>query len=61
LISAGLGADFLLFQIKNSFNMSLVPELVYYRSLNAISKSGEFNGKLYLEGFLTGVSVTAGF
>jgi hypothetical protein len=61
LASAGIGADFLLFQIKDSFNMSLVPQVTYYRSLNNISKSGEFTGPVYLQGFLTGLSVAAGF
>lgn len=61
LASLGAGADFLLFQVRDSFNMSLLPELMYYRGLTTISKSGEFGGRVYNEGYLVNLNVAFGF
>lgn len=61
MATVGIGADFLLFQTGNGFNMSLIPDITYNRSINSISKSGEFNGSVYLEGYMTGISLAAGF
>lgn len=61
LLSAGIGADLLLFQIGDSFNMSIIPEITYYRSLGAVAKSGEFGSSVYMNGILTGFAISAGF
>ena len=61
LASLGLGADFLLFQVRDHFNMSLIPELMFYRGLTTISKDGEFGGGVHNEGYLLSLSVAFGF
>lgn len=61
LFSIGGGFDFLLFQVHDSFNMSLIPELMYYRSFKAVGKSSEFGSDLYNEGAMVNLSIAFGF
>lgn len=61
LASLGAGFDIMLFQTRGGFNMSLLPELVYYRGLTNIAKSGEFGGEVRNEGALINLSVAFGF
>jgi hypothetical protein len=61
LASLGVGTDLLLYQAANGFNVSLVPEIIYYQGLTKINKPGEFGGDVRNQGFMINVPVAFGF